>query len=360
MERFSKSDIPPDRPPTAGREPEVKVHVLSEAVFCPRAAILAHESGEDSGDEEPSLGPRLDGFWDYDEHRFVEELHSAWGKVRFWLTLAAPATLVVIVAWRLVSPAVGAAVSLPLFIIVARLWDLLVRILCLVREQAVFAAAAPVTLDLASDQVREVNWWSLRKAGFDCRKPIDPYHDPGERLAGKPWRVLSKDTTRRIPVIRKHRGKRDWGAQHVVRAAAYCQLVKTCELGDAPFAVLLFAGSYDCVLLPNTPAARFQFEKALEDTRELLRECKEGKSYPAEPTDTRCSGCPWGKPRRYMVGKSDTILNGEAIAARRVKAVVPRGNGVTVKYFHSSCGDRFGGWVPPHDDAVALEIAERR
>ena len=37
----------------------IGVHVLSEFLFCPRAALIASESGRDEGDEEPNLGPRL-------------------------------------------------------------------------------------------------------------------------------------------------------------------------------------------------------------------------------------------------------------------------------------------------------------
>ena len=38
-----------------------------------------------------------------------------------------------------------------------------------------------------------------------------------------------------------------------------------------PFGVLMFAGSYDCVIIPNTTKARFEFENALEDVQELLQ-----------------------------------------------------------------------------------------
>ena len=60
--------LPESRPAPAWRSLVLRrfqgsnVHVLSEHVFCPRAAILALESGEDEGDEEPWLGPRLDLF----------------------------------------------------------------------------------------------------------------------------------------------------------------------------------------------------------------------------------------------------------------------------------------------------------
>jgi hypothetical protein len=161
--------------------------------------------------------------------------------------------------------------------------------------------------------------------------------------------VLTKDTTVRIPVIRKHRGDRVWREQHVVRTAAYCRLIKTCELGDAPFGVLMFAGSYDCLIIPNTSAAQFKFEKALEDARDLLGDIEAGTA--AEPTDKRCSGCHWGKPCVYVAGETDTVLKGNTLVPLRTKA---KG-----RYFHCPCGDRFL-WVPRHRDAIGLGIAEGR
>jgi hypothetical protein len=359
MEPFSLSDVPLEGAGVDGREDDVNVHVLSEGVFCPRAAILALETGEDTGDEEPMLGPRLDAFVDYDEERFVEELRVTWRQFWCWLTWVAPAAFLAFGMWRLVSLFAGVASSLPLLYIVGWLWDILVKIVTLVRERTIFEAAPRQEPDLTSQQIRLVNWWSLRKAGFDCHKPPNSMRDPGQRLTGRPWRVLTKGTTQGIPVIRKHRGKHDWGPQHLVRAAAYCHLIETCMPEDAPFALLMFAGSYECVLFPSTAAARLQFEKALEDTRELLQELKGGKYYPVEPTDDRCSGCHWGKPRLYIPGESETILNGQPIAARTTNVIVGQGEKKRTREFHSHCGDRFGGWVPPHEEALAKGMTKR-
>ena len=114
MEPRGESAVPSARSRFPRRSEDVKVHVLSEHVFCPRAAMLAHESGEDSGDEEPLLGPRLDGLADYDEHRFVEELRKAWSDL-FSADPGRPGIGAILVVWRLVSPLWAFAVSLPLF-----------------------------------------------------------------------------------------------------------------------------------------------------------------------------------------------------------------------------------------------------
>lgn len=77
---------------------KIAVHVLSEHVFCPRAALITYESGSDEGDEEPNLGPRLDMFIDYDEHKFIEAIHKSWGEMRLWVTLMAPTVFAVMLA----------------------------------------------------------------------------------------------------------------------------------------------------------------------------------------------------------------------------------------------------------------------
>lgn len=351
MESHSRSEAagPGHDPAKSGRD--IGVHVLSESVFCPRAAILALESGQDGGDEEPALGPRLDDFVDYDEHRFVVELDSAWGRCRLWLTLLAPAGLLVLIAWRWHSPFAGAVMTLPAIYLASKLWESFTWIVTLVRERAIFAAVAPVTIDLKPQEPCEVSWWAIRKAGFDCKKPNEPYPGLGVGVTGKPWRVLTKGTTLRIPVIRKHRGERTWGRQHVVRVAAYCRLIESNELADAPFGVLMFAGSYDCVIIPNTTKARFEFENALEDVQELFRVHDWGRIPPPQPRGNQCSKCHLGKPRRYLAGRTDTVLNCSTLVPFLARA----NNG---QLFHSPCGDRFRGDLPPHDCAMELGIAK--
>jgi hypothetical protein len=329
--------------------PEVGVHVLSENVFCPRAALLAYESGDDDGQAESDLGPRLDEWIDYDAHRFAEGLSAAWGDLRLWLTLLAPAGLAALVMWQMVSPLAGIVAALPAFYLAGRIWDTSMSIIDLVREQGLLDAAPVAEIDLAPSGVIEVNWWTLRKAGFDCLQPVDAHRDPGRRLSGRPWRMLTKGTTLRIPVVRKHHGERSWGRQHVVRLAAYCQLIETCEGADAPFGVLLFADTYDCVIFPYTADAKAALESALQQTRELIGVYEEGRFLPTPPTDNRCSGCHFGRPRRYNSG-SATVLNGQPMAALPTRAV-------DNKVYHSHCGDRFN-WVPPHEKSAELGITK--
>jgi len=334
----------------------IGVHVLSEHVFCPRAALIASESGPDAGDEEPNLGPRLDLLVDYNEHKFTEALHKAWGEMRLWLTLMAPAVFAVMLAAWFQSVFAALVLSLPIFILLAKCWDTLTRIIAMVREQARFRAAPEVVIDPEPTEIKRLSWWSLRKAGFDCNRPPDPLTDPAGNLTGKPWRQLKKGSLV-IPVIRRHRGSADWGPQHEVRLAAYCDLIEKCEGAAAPFGVILFAGTSDCVIIPNTNARHMLFARALKEAAKFLEPHADGTPPTNPPTDSRCAGCPHGKPRIFQQGTSETILNGKRLSACTAKSVGP--DGKLRGEFHCTCGDRFR-WVPPHKDAVALGIANEQ
>ena len=353
MNRLSDFDIP-QRPRFHGGPTEVGVHVLSQHVFCPRAAILALEMGKDNGEEgqEQEGGPRLAGVFDYDLHRFAEAIQSAWHEVRLWATLVAAATILVFGLWRLWSPLAGLVGTLPLFLCLARFWDLSSRLIDLIRERAVFLSAPPLSVDLTSTEIQEVNWWSLRKAGFDCLKSVDAFRDPESRLVGKPWRLLVKGTSLRIPVVRKHRGDRIWRPQHRVRISAYCRLIETCQGGESPFGILMFSDTYQCLIIPNADVEQAKFKEAIQAVREFLHGFQVSRAAPMPPTDSRCRGCHFGQPRQFIAGETQTVFNGVAKEPFLTKAA---NNGL----YHCPCGDLFE-WVPPHDDALELRIATRR
>lgn len=322
----------------------IGVHALSEFIFCPRAGLLARESSAGDSGEDVPLGPRLDTFHDYHEHRFTEEIHAAWGEVRWWLTCLAPALLFILIVWQTVSPFGGIVAALPAVFVISRLWDTAGLIVTLVRERAVLRAAPVASIDFAPRQITEINWWTLRKAGFDCVLLRDPHRD--EMLTGKPWRLLIKDAQWRIPVIRKHRGERKWGTQHLVRAAAYCRLVENCEGGRAPFAILMFADSYDGLIIPNLGDHQRQLDRAVQDFDRAVELSDRGQGIPPAPTDDRCGGCHWGQPTH---ADEPTVLNGRPIPSLRIE-------GVSHGDWHCACGDKFR-WTPPHEDTIRLRTA---
>ncbi len=351
---FDFSHTPRFKFPTS-RSIGMGVHVLSEHVFCPRAALIASESSADEGDEEPILGPRLDLLIEYSERRFIEALQQSWSEMRLWLTLMAFAVLVVMLAGYLHSLTAAVILSLPVFILLAKCWDTLANIIALVREQALYRAAPEVVIDLEPTEVKRLSWWSLRKAGFDCNKPPEPFDSPAGDIAGKPWRLLRKGSLM-IPVIRRRQGSSEWGTQHEVRLSAYCDLIEKCTGGDAPFGVILFAGTSDCVIIPNNKTRQTTFERALRDALMFMEPHKDGTPPTNSPTDNRCTACQHGKPRICQPGKSDTVLNGKPLSACTANSVRP--DGQFHGEYHSTCGDRFR-WVPPHKEAVALGIAKK-
>ena len=356
MNAAGGSDFRAEWRPPRSTHPAIGVHVLSEHVFCPRAAIIAQESGPDEGNEEPNLGPRLDLLGDYDEHRFTEDLQQSWGDMRLWLTLLAPAVLIVLLAGSLHSFYAGVIVSLPVLILLQKCAETLAQIIQLVRERSRLRAAAVVEIDLKSTEVRWLDWWSLRKSGFDCIKLLDPLTTPDDELTGKPWRMLRLGNTIGIPVIRRHPGSTEWGPQHEVRLAAYCELIEQCETRSSPFGVILFADTRRCVLIPITAAVKMRLQLALESLREFLEVEARGTHMAQAPTDRRCSGCLHGKPVKFQPGETEFRLNGKTLPANAINSV-HESDGKLRGAFHSLCGDRFR-WAPPHRNAVYLGIAQ--
>lgn len=256
------------RVPRPSEQP-IGVHVLSESVFCPRAGVIASESGPDLGDEEPTLGPRLDPFVDYDEHRFIEELRLAYAQLFRWLTWLAPATSMVIVACLLHQPFWGVLLSFPAVVLMAQCFDIIRNIIALIRERSRYRSAPAVEIEWPPTQVTFLSWWSLRKAGFECIRPEENLSTPDGSLVGKPWRILRKGNVLGAPVIRRQKGHRDWHDQHRVRVAAYCELIEKSEGGQFPFGVILFAGTSDCVLVPNSTSLQRQKRQAMESVNRL-------------------------------------------------------------------------------------------
>jgi len=119
--------------------------------------------------------------------------------------------------------------------------------------------------------------------------------------------------------------------------------------------VILFAGTSDCVIIPITSARQTTYDHALKDLVKFLDVHAGGNFFPSIPTDNRCVGCPYGLPRKFQQGKSETISNGKPLPAYSTNSYRP--DGELRGEFHSTCGDRFR-WVPSHKDAIALGIAK--
>lgn len=317
------------------------VYALGEYVFCPRAGLIARESdGTDSDEEMPGLGPNLGSFWDYSEHRFNEEISLAWGRMRTLTALLFGTLLLVALLGRFISPLAAAVGAVPMGYVLTHAAATLIQIFRLVWHRSSLRSAVTDISVFSHPVITQVNWWALRKAGFDCWKPQLPYQDPNEQLTGKPWRVLTQGTRVRIPVIRKHRGQSLCQPQHIVKLMAHCQLLEVCEGAESPFGILMFNDSAECVLIPNVREHREQLQFALNGFRRVLSLTKSDGLIPGIPIDQRCYGCHLGEPRLYIPQSSETVLEGI------IRLPVLNGP------FHSTCGDRFG-WTPPHEGTLA-------
>ena len=176
----------------------------------------------------------------------------------------------------------------------------------------------------------------------------EPMIDRSHGLAGRPWRVLRKGELR-IPVFRKHRGDRNVHSQHRVRISAYCHLIEACEGSSAPFGLVVFAGSYDVVVIPNNTANQSAFAAALRLARQLFGAKSARGERSTLPAPSACYSCPLGLPR--IVEAVET-----APAASVSQHPVHSATGVESREFHSLCGDRFA-WIPPHELAKSLRLS---
>lgn len=75
---------------------------------------------------------------------------------------------------------------------------------------------------------------------------------------------------------------------------------------------------------------------------QLIEAVQTGNPHVNPPQSlSHCKGCQHGRPREYIQGRSETVLNGQPLPPRTAK-------GNDRKHYHSPCGDRFG-WIPPHE-----------
>ncbi len=339
FETFEVDDDEPVEDPYLLASPMIRVHDLSESVFCSRAGVISLAKSAEDPDTEPNLGPKLSGFWNFDEHRFNEAINQ---------TLLKSVLMSVLFAATCILGIVGATYSviwIPVAYFAARwvgpqAWRSGYRLFNLVLERRRLLQARCDDFAVRPTKVQYLSWWVLRRFGFECILPEDLLSDDREKVVGKPWRILQLGDDILVPVVRKHRGRNTRGPQHTVRLMAYCYLIERCTNAKSPFGVLLFNSGDQCVIIPNDGEHRSEFWEALHDFRELLYNGPNAGALLVDPPGSRCSGCEFGRPRKYRAGVTTTILGGEELAP-----FLDDG-------FHSDCGDRFC-WCPLHTNKLA-------
>lgn len=333
--------------------PRISVYVLSQMMFCPRAGLLTQEQIDrglmtDNADEtQEDRSPRLDWLPDYDEALIQEQIDERIGV----LTQVAPYAIVYTLAWFFILyfyRGFGLVLAAPIVVFAFWLWDRMQNYWELERRLRAFERANNnlKISDLGREE-QTVNWWSLRKAGFSVSKPKEPNELPKWNLVGRPFLVLTYQGMR-IPVFRKHRGRPEVHVNNRAAIVGYCQLLEQCEGGRSPFGVMMFADTYDVVIVPKNDTNQYMFEEGLLQAREILRQVELGIAL-GEPTRNQCRGCPLGKPCKYEPGKSDKhigVLPGSLTVASKPNSK---------QEFHCVCGDRFR-WLPPHEDKEAMGL----
>jgi hypothetical protein len=332
-------------------DPEIGVHVLTEFVFCPRAGLCIYEENLDDTGEELFVQANLDYMPRYDLHQIEDALRRIWGKM--WAIALAGLAVVALsglLAWLVEPEAIwlgfvgmaGAAWKIkPLFKDAMRLaWR---------QRQCLTAKAREPDRD--SMEIQKVNWWELLHAGFRSIAYKDNLPDHTWKLRGRPKRVLLRGSDR-IPVFFMRHGEARIYPQHKVRMAAYCHLLRECEVAQSPYGIVIFPESYEGVAIPNSPGTRKLFHDALVTARGVVLKSREPGGDPEPPTNPRlCARCHVGKPRMHRPGETEHRSRGQILAARCAQ-------GVDGRDYHSHCGDRFG-WIPPHEKAREKQLWKR-
>jgi hypothetical protein len=337
----------PGEPSSTEAAPWLGVHVLSEFTFCARAGYIARGTEAADPGDDYWLRPNLDYRPSYALYELRREILAASAQTLL-LGIVCGAVLagcfMLLRAWSVVPLVAGVA------LFVALAWPLsrsLARLSSLVSSWKRIGSLGPHEPDPDATTPQPVIWWELLRAGFDPVRLPEPLGSPASRIAGRPWRVLRKGDLQ-IPVFRvPGDGPGQLYPKHTVRAAAYCALVERTVGAKSPYAIALFAGTYNGWTFPNTPEARAFFDQVLSAARAYL----EPEAAIGPPGSTRiCAGCPHGSPRPYRRAESESALFDRLV--RPHGRVAQDG-----RVYHSTCGDRFG-WTPPHDAAVALGIAQ--
>lgn len=326
------------------KQPILGVHLLTEFAFCSRAGLCTRET---TTEDEPEPPANLNFLPDLDD----EEIRQA---IRLrgirGLGFAAVSLVALTLALGLRHLAVGDWPWIALLVATTSLVGCLHACLdAAILIQRLWAAqrAKPGEPDMNGPEEQPVEWWSLRKVGYEPIKLQDRLIDETLGVSGKPWRVLRLGS-KRIPVFRRD----DDGPvrfQHRLRIAAYCHLLRVCEGAEAPFGILLNRATRRGIAILNSPESALKMlVPELEWTRRVILDSEKGNK-PPRPKPSLCRGCPHGKP-------VEVASDGEQIfVSQGVPLPIIARRSHNGRQFHCHCGDRFED-IPPHEKAIRLGL----
>lgn len=331
--------------------PVINTHSLGKFEFCRRAGLIALASGDRDESDESGRTPRLDYLPRFD----IDQMKSLMGKLQDeMIRVGAPLSLGIVVLLLVghffdpwLAGFIGLAALLPARLLYLYLSDYreIVRRILLEEDADVMEEEIDVSMGF-----QKFAWWSLLKEGNALSNDVNvEYRDEELGLCGRPFRIVSYAGTR-IPVIVHHEELKSPKPYHRVRLAAYALLIEHAEdIEPVPWGIILEPHSMQAMAVRLGDEDKKHARKLVTNFQQVVGQLAFGTT-PAEPEPSFCERCPYGRPRLYRAGRSDTKLYGKRL---RPQISLDRGK----RSYHSTCGDRFE-WVPPHELAFKKGFLE--
>ncbi len=324
----------------------LSVHALGQYVFCPRAAILAAERGDERDIDEPP--PRLTFLPNFDLERIEELLSTSLKQLLLAVVLIFGLMVSMTLSSQDQNPTQFNLAAATFFF--ALLWTahLITSIVQLTIRRIAALRAEAREPEPSFVGTQPVNWWSMLNAGFEPIKYQRPFQHPELPLEGCPWRVLQKESLR-IPVIqtggdRLGNDKGKLFPKHEVRLTAYALLLEADGHMKVPYGLVFPVDSPRGLAFAITDNHRRQAAQLLAEFEQTLNDSQQRDIHPGLPENrNRCANCDFGKPIA-------TSLR-EVASARKAGEQIVVLQGRTDDVFHCECGDRFGS-APPHKESV--------
>lgn len=328
----------------------LSVHALGQYVFCPRAAILAAERGDQRDLDEPLPRPTFLPNFDLDRIEGVLAQKFKHLVLALVLLVALPTSMVLSLRNETMGYFYLAAATL----FFALMWtaDLLTAVVKLAIRRAAALRAEAREPEPAFSGTEPVNWWSMLNAGFEPITHQRQFQHPELPLEGNPWRVLHKGSLR-IPVIqaggdRLGNQKDRLFPKHEVRLTAYAMLLEADGHHKGPYGLVFPADSPRGLAFSITDNHRRQAVQLLAEFEKQLDDSQQRNVHPGLPANRNCcTNCDYGKP----IATSIREVNSLRKAGEQVVILQSRSD----QLFHCDCADRFGS-APPHRDAIRMGL----
>lgn len=331
--------------------PIINTHSLGKFAFCHRAGLIALASGEDDDSEASGRTPRLDYLPRFDIAAMVKLKDKLEGEmILVGVPLCLGIVLLVLVGhfydpW--LAAFIGLAALLPARLLYLYLTDYLeiVRRLLQVEDAELLESEVDT-----SSGFQKFSWWSLLKNKNVLSNDVKAEYRHDELgLCGRPARIISYQGTR-IPVIAHQEELDEPKPYQIVRLAAYALLIEHAErVAAVPWGIILEPKSMEAMAVRLGEAEKKNAKALVTVFQQAIGQVAFG-SHPKQPKKSFCRLCPYGRPRLYRAGRSETKQDGERL---HPQTNVDRGG----RRYHSSCGDRFQ-WIPPHELAFKKGFLE--